>query len=310
MTTQETLKIGTRGSPLALAQAYETRDRLSKAHPSLSRDGAIEIVIINTTGDQIQDRPLAEVGGKGLFSKELDRALVAGEIDLAAHSMKDLETWMPEGIVIAATLEREDPRDALVSNGNKTLTELPAGSVIGSASLRRQAQLLNMRPDLKVVLIRGNVQTRLRKLKEGAVDATFLALAGLNRLNMADVVSEVIEPDVLLPAAAQGAIGITCRESDTRVAGLLEAINHPETATRITAERSMLAALDGSCQTPIGALATIEQDGQLLLKGLVAKADGTEVLTTERRGDAAAAEALGRDAGEELKRRADPSIFE
>ena len=310
MTTQETLKIGTRGSPLALAQAYETRDRLQNAHPELASETAIEIVIINTTGDQIQDRPLAEVGGKGLFSKELDRALVAGVIDLAAHSMKDLETWMPDGIIIAATLEREDPRDALVSNGNKTLKNLPEGSVVGSASLRRQAQLLSMRPDLKVELIRGNVQTRLRKLGEGLYDATFLALAGLNRLDMLDIVSEVIEPEVLLPAAAQGAIGITCRDGDARVEGLLKAIDHPDTAIRVKAERAMLAALDGSCQTPIGALAIIEEDGQLWLRGLVAKADGSEVLTTERRGPVSEAEKLGRDAGEELKSKADPSIFE
>jgi len=309
MAITQPIRIGTRGSPLALAQAHETRRRLAGSSPQLAEEDALEIVEIKTTGDKIQDRALAEVGGKGLFSKEIDSAMLNGEIDIAVHSMKDVETWLPDGIVLAAVLEREDPRDAFVCLTSDSLAALPAGSTVGTSSLRRQAQLLHRRPDLKVDLLRGNVQTRLRKLDAGEADATFLAIAGLNRLEMAHVATEVLEPADLLPAVAQGAIGITCRGEDTDLRDLLAAINHEETGVRVSCERAMLAALDGSCRTPIGGLAEFEADGRLRLRGLVGAPDGSRLYETERSGAASDAEAMGRDAGEELRRRAGDNLF-
>lgn len=295
---------------MALTQTHETEDRLKAAHPSLAESGALEVVQITTTGDRVTDRPLADVGGKGLFSKEIDEALLDGRIDFAVHSMKDLETRLADGIVLGAVLEREDPRDVFISPKARSLDELPPGSVIGSASLRRQAQILHRRPDIKVVSFRGNVATRLRKLEAGDVDATLLALAGLKRLDMADAATQILEPDQLLPAVAQGAIAITCRGGDTRILEILDAINHPPSAARVTAERAMLAALDGSCRTPIGGLAEIAGNGDLTLRGLVARPDGSELMDATRSGPSADAENLGRDVGEELRKRAGPDFFE
>jgi hydroxymethylbilane synthase len=304
------LRIGTRGSPLALAQTEEVRSRLAAAHPELAEPGAMETVVIRTTGDKIRDRPLADIGGKGLFTKEIDEAMLAGDIDVAVHSMKDLPTWLPDGIVLACALPREDPRDALICAGAANLAQLPPGSVVGTASLRRKAQILHRRPDLLVVPLRGNVQTRLRKVSAGEVDATLLALAGLRRLGMGDVASAVIEVDEMLPAVAQGAIGLTCRAGDPSVRDLLSALDHPETTTRVTAERAMLEVLDGSCRTPIAALAEVDGAGGLTLSGLVARPDGSELLQTARAGRAEDARSLGCDAGEELRRRAGPGFFE
>ncbi|NQU58958.1 MAG: hydroxymethylbilane synthase [Rhodospirillales bacterium] len=306
MTSPAPLRIGTRGSPLALAQAEEVKARLIAAFP----ETIAEIVVIKTTGDMILDRALAEVGGKGLFTKEIDDAMLDGRIDLAVHSMKDVPTWLPEGIVLPCMLEREDPRDAFISEKAKCIAELPPGSVVGTAALRRQALILNMRPDLKVVTFRGNVQSRLRKLAEGEVDATLLALAGLNRLGNADVATSIIEPDEMLPAVAQGAIGVTCRTDDARGHTYLAALNHEATVLRVTAERALLEVLDGSCRTPIAALAEIDNQGGFSLRGLIAKPDGSEVLETRRSGTTAEAEAMGRDAGEELKERAGPGFLE
>jgi hydroxymethylbilane synthase len=309
MTTTPKLRIGTRGSPLAMAQTLETRDRLSAANTELSAPDAIEVQEIKTIGDAILDRPLAEVGGKGLFTKELDVALLDGRVDIAVHSIKDVETFLPDGVVLAAFLEREDPRDAFLSLKAPSLAELPAGSVIGSASLRRQAQILNRRPDLKVTLLRGNVQTRLGKLADGVVDATLLAYAGLRRLGLEDKASAVLSPEEMLPAVGQGAIGITCRADDARVLEWLAAVNHTETQIRVTAERALLAALDGSCRTPIGGFAEINGD-QMRLRGLVAREDGSEMFETERNGALHDAAAMGDDAGRELRARAGDDLFE
>jgi len=312
MTTPPSFRIGTRGSPLALAQAEEVKARLAAAHPELAAEQSIDIVVIKTTGDKIQDRALSEAGGKGLFTKEIDDAMLDGRIDLAVHSMKDVPTWLPDGIVLPCMLEREDPRDVFISNKASSIAGLAAGSVIGTASLRRQAQVLHMRPDLRVETLRGNVQTRLRKLAEGEVDATLLALAGLNRLGRTDVVTSVIETTEMLPAVAQGAIGITCRENDDRSRGVLDAINHDETVLRVSAERALLTVLDGSCRTPIGSLAEIA-DGAFTLRGMIVRPDGSERIETSRQGvatDLDAAVAIGRDAGEELKDRAGPGFLD
>ncbi|MCH8237202.1 MAG: hydroxymethylbilane synthase [Proteobacteria bacterium] len=302
MTDASPLRIGTRGSPLALAQAREVQGLLAGTET--------EIVTIKTTGDRVLDRPLADIGGKGLFTKEIDEALLAGRVDLAVHSMKDLETWLPEGIGLTAVLEREDPRDVFISAKAASLDELAPGSVVGTASLRRQAQILHRRPDLRVEPIRGNVQTRMKKLDAGEVDATLLALAGLKRLGMAGVATEILETDQLLPAVGQGAIGITGRADDEKTSALVGRISHAPTMIRLTAERAMLAALDGSCRTPIAGLAELDATGGLTLRGLIARPDGSEIFKTTRSGPATDAEAMGRDAGEELRRRAGPGFFD
>jgi len=309
MSASSLLKIGTRASPLAMAQTHETCNKLAAAAGDLAAPDAINIIEIKTTGDQVQDRPLAELGGKGLFAKELDAALLDGRIDLAVHSLKDLETALPDGTVLAACLEREDPRDALISNTAASLDDLPEGAVVGTASLRRQAQLLHRRPDIRITLLRGNIQTRMKKIAAGEADATFLALAGLNRMGVADKAACVLAPDDMLPACGQGAIGITCRADDTRVLEYLATINHDPTMTRVTAERAMLEVLDGSCRTPIGGLAELSATGELHLRGLVARADGSEIFKTECRGSAADAGSLGRDAGAELRGQAGNDIF-
>lgn len=293
--------IGTRGSPLALAQAYETRRRLLEAHEELREEGAIHIEVIHTTGDIVLDKALSEIGGKGLFTKEIDVAQLSGKVDIAVHSMKDVPTWLPDGIVLPCMLPREDTRDVFISNKAKSIEELPDGSVIGSASLRRQSQILAKNPKLKVVNFRGNVQTRLRKLEEGVVDATLLALAGLSRMDMTHCATQIMDQDQMLPAVAQGAIGITCREGDTKMLNFLDSLNHKKTKICVDCERAFLEKLDGSCRTPIAGQARIDENGVLQFKGLVAKPDGSEVLGTSRSGRPEDARALGLDAGEELR---------
>lgn len=310
MPSSPRLRLGTRGSPLALAQSEETGRRLAAVDAALAGDGAVEIVVIKTTGDAVQDRTLAEVGGKGLFTKEIDEALLAGHIDLAVHSMKDVPTWLPDGIVIAAMLEREDARDVFISPRAGRLADLAPGSLVGTASLRRQAQVLHRRPDLVVAPFRGNVQTRLAKLEAGEADATLLALAGLRRLGLADDVGTVVAPDDILPAVGQGAIGLTCRADDAATRRTLAAVDDAETTLRVSAERAMLEVLDGSCRTPIAGLAEVAGDGALRLRALIARPDGSEVLETSRRGAAADAVAMGRDAGDELRRRAGPGFLD
>jgi hydroxymethylbilane synthase len=302
------LRIGTRGSPLALAQAAEVRGALLGAHPGLAA-APPEIVVINTTGDRVTERPLADLGGKGLFTKEIEEVLLSGAVDLAVHSMKDVPTALPEGLMIACLLPREDPRDALICDGAATLAALPVGAVIGTASLRRKAQILHARPDLNVANLRGNVQTRIRKIADGAADATLLALAGLRRLGLADRARAVLEPDEMLPAVAQGAIGIECRAGDETVRALLAPLDHAETADCIAAERGLLAALDGSCRTPIAALATVSAPRQISLRAMVLRPDGSEIHETTRAGAAEDAAAMGRDAGAELKARAGPNFL-
>lgn len=299
------LKIGTRGSPLALVQAHEVCDRLLAMHDGLS----VEIVIINTTGDQVQDRRLAEVGGKGLFTKEIQEALIDRRIDLAVHSMKDVETWLPDETTLAVVLEREDPRDAFLSPRATTLDELPAGAAIGTSSLRRQAQILHRRPDLRVEMLRGNVQTRLRKLEEGVCDATLLALAGLKRLGNEGLAQSIIETDVILPAVAQGVIGLETRREDSRVLDLVAPLNHAPTWIRVTAERAMLAALDGSCHTPIGGLAELSAADRLSLTGLIAMPDGSQLHKMSEEGPAGDPEALGTALGQALRARMPADFF-
>mgnify|MGYP006076469593 CR=1 FL=1 len=270
------LNIGTRGSPLALAQAYETRERLALAF-DLPHD-AFTIVVIKTTGDKIIDRPLKEIGGKGLFTREIEDDMLAGRIDIAVHSMKDMPTLQPEGLLLGTYLPREDVRDAFISPRAMALTDLPAGTKVGTSSLRRKAQLMLKRPDLDVVEFRGNLQTRLKKLDDGVAEATFLAMAGLNRLAMDEVPKTAISVDDMLPAVAQGAIGIERRVDDMRIAEMLSAIHDTPTGQRLAAERAFLAALDGSCETPIAGLAELD-GGNLHLRGEVLRPDGSEALT-------------------------------
>lgn len=292
------IRIGTRGSPLALAQAHETRERLVKAH-GLSPDD-FEITVITTTGDRIRDRPLAEIGGKGLFTKEIEEALFAKTIDLAVHSMKDMPAVLPQGLAFAATLPREDARDALISLTEKSLKGMKQGAVLGSSSVRRSAQALRIRPDLQVVQFRGNVETRLRKLADGVADASFLAVAGLRRLGLTQHIAAVIPMEEMLPAIAQGAIGIEIREGDEKIAKLLEPINHGESATAMACERAFLAALDGSCRTPIAGHARLA-DGRLHFRGETLTLDGKKVFTAERVGSPADAARMGTDAAAEVK---------
>ena len=300
------LNIGTRGSPLALAQAHETRDRLGAAF-GLPQE-AFEIVVIKVTGDAVQDRPLKEIGGKGLFTREIEDALLDGSIDIAVHSMKDMPVEQPEGLILDTFLPREDVRDAFVSIGGGALAGLAQGAVVGTSSLRRKAQLLARRPDLQIVEFRGNVQTRLRKLSEGVAEATFLAMAGLNRLGMADVPRQPIEPEDILPAVAQGAIGIERRLVDSRAAAMLEAIHHGPTGQRLKAERAFLAALDGSCQTPIAGLAELS-GGNLRLRGEILRVDGSEVIRDDQTAAIEDGAALGREMARKMLEKAGPGFF-
>ena len=299
-------RIGTRGSPLALAQAHMVQALLAAAH-GVPKE-AVEIRVIKTTGDAIQDRPLAEVGGKGLFTKEIEQALLDNEIDLAVHSSKDMVTVLPNGLVLAACLEREDARDVLVSNTAKSIAELRKGATMGTASLRRQAQVKLQRPDINLVPLRGNVGTRLQKISEGVADATILALAGLKRLGMADKATAILDPQHFLPAVGQGAIGIEIRESDAATRAVVGAINHAATLTALIAERAFLAVLDGSCKTPIAGHATID-GGVLSFRGLIAKPDGSAFFEASRKGPVTEAVKLGADAGNELRQRAGADFF-
>lgn len=273
------LRIGTRGSPLALAQAYETRERLSIAY-GLSLD-SFEIVVIKTTGDKVLDRPLKEIGGKGLFTKEIEEALLQESIDIAVHSMKDMPVQQPNGLILDTFLPREDVRDAFVSRIHTSLADIPQGATVGTSSLRRKAQIMSKRPDLKIVEFRGNVQTRLKKLDDGVAECTFLAVAGLNRLKMEDIITAPISTDEMLPAVAQGAIGIERREKDIKVATMLEAIHSSTTGLLLSAERAFLEALDGSCETPIAGLAEFKNEN-LRFRGEILKTDGSEVFSDEQ----------------------------
>ncbi|MBS3979780.1 MAG: hydroxymethylbilane synthase [Rhodobacteraceae bacterium] len=301
------LKIGTRGSPLALWQAHETRRCLMVAFAL--PEAAFEIVVIKVMGDQIQDKALREIGGKGLFTREIEEALLDGGIDIAVHSMKDMPTLQPDGLVLDCYLKRADVRDAFVSPHYGSIAELPSGATVGSSSLRRRAQLALRRPDLRLVEFRGNVQTRMRKLEERVADATFLAMAGLTRLGMVEVARSAIAPDEMLPAVAQGAIGIERRSADARVAALLAAIHDHETGLRLAAERSFLATLDGSCETPIAGLAVLEGP-ELWLRGEILRPDGSASVAGERRGPVSQGAEIGRALAEELLGRAGPGFFD
>ncbi len=290
-----TLKIATRKSPLALWQANFVKDRLEALHPQLQ----VELVPMSTQGDKILDTPLAKVGGKGLFVKELETAMLEGRADIAVHSMKDVPVEFPEGLGLHTICEREDPRDAFVSNRFKAIAELPQGAVVGTSSLRRQCQLRAARPDLVIRDLRGNVNTRLAKLDGGEYDAIILAAAGLKRLEMAHRIAAFIEPEQSLPANGQGAVGIECRLDDVELHALLAPLEHTETRTRVLTERAMNRALQGGCQVPIGAYALVEGD-QIWLRGLVGSPDGTQVIRDEIRGPLADGEALGEQLAQRL----------
>lgn len=301
------LKIGTRGSALALAQATETRARLMAAH-GLPEE-AFAIVPIATTGDRIQDRPLSEAGGKGLFTKELEEALFDGRIDIAVHSSKDMPTVLPEGLHLSAFLPREDVRDGFIGRAAPRLMDLPEGATVGSSSLRRQALIRRLRPDLEVVMFRGNVQTRLRKLNEGVVAGTLLANAGLRRLKLEHLITELLPIDLFPPAPGQGAICVESRIGDDATDTLLAAINHDETSSALACERAFLAALDGSCRTPIAGYATIDGD-RLSFNGLILTPDGREAHEAAGEGLARDAAAIGRHAGETVRAKAGPDFFQ
>lgn len=301
------LRIGTRGSPLALAQARDVARRLEIAHGFAAGD--VEIRVIKTSGDRIQDRPLSEVGGKGLFTKEIEEALAASEIDLAVHSMKDVATRLPDGMTIAAVLEREDPRDAFLSLKTAHFETLAVGATVGTSSLRRQSQVLRLRPDLNVVGFRGNVETRLKKLADGVADATFLAVAGLKRLGLTQHITQSLAIETMLPAVAQGAVGVEIRVDDTRTAQVVVALDHPETHICVVAERAFLARLDGSCKTPIAGYARLTSAGTLAFDGEILTPDGREHHATGRTGAPREAASIGDAAASELLGRASANFF-
>jgi len=310
------LRVGTRGSPLALIQTRGFLAALTRFCPVLRNLDVFEEHAIRTTGDAVQDRRLAEIGGKGLFAKEIHEALSDRRIDFAVHSLKDLETALPPGIVLACALRREDARDALIlgsadvhADPTDPFAGLPAGAVIGTSSVRRQAQLLHARPDLAITTLRGNVQTRLDKLAAGACAASLLAYAGLKRLGLADRASVVLDPDAMVPAAGQGIVGVTVREDDTELRELLAAIEDPEAKAVATAERALLARLDGSCRTPIGGYARLLPDGELHLTGLVARTDGSFLLKRSLHGAAGDAERIGDELGTGLRADSPHDIF-
>jgi hydroxymethylbilane synthase len=301
------LKIGTRASPLALAQAAEARARLMAAH-GLAEE-AFEIVAITTSGDRIQNRPLSEAGGKGLFTKELEDALLSGRIDIAVHSSKDMPTRLPDGLELSAFLPREDARDAFIGRGARSIAEMPQGAVVGSSSLRRQALIRRMRPDLKVETFRGNVQTRLAKLESGVAGGTILAMAGLKRLRLDHVATDIMSLEDFPPAPGQGAICIESRIGDARVQETLAGIHHAPTGHALACERAFLAALDGSCRTPIAGYASIDGD-RLSFNGLILSPDGREAHEVSSEGRAADAAAIGRAAGEKVCAQAGAKFFE
>lgn len=301
------LRIGTRGSPLALAQALEAQARLMAEHGLPQEAFAIEV--ISTAGDRIQNRPLSEVGGKGLFTKEIEEALLSSRIDIAVHSSKDMATVLPDGLELSAFLPREDPRDAFLGTLAPSIGELPQGATIGSSSLRRQALILRMRPDLNVVMFRGNVQTRLRKLGEGVANGTILAIAGLNRMALGHLATDIMALDAFPPAPGQGAISIESRIGDTRTAELLASINDRRTRLELSCERAFLAALDGSCRTPIAGYARVEGD-RLSFYGLILTPDGRESHEARREGAVDDAVSIGRDVGEELRAKAGAGFFD
>ncbi|KQV73391.1 hydroxymethylbilane synthase [Rhizobium sp. Root1220] len=300
-------RIGTRGSPLALAQAHEARDRLMAAH-GLPED-MFEIVVLTTKGDRITDRSLAEIGGKGLFTEELEQQLSTGDLDIAVHSAKDMSTKLPEGLCLSAYLPREDIRDAVIGRTAPKLIELPHGAVVGSSSLRRQALIRRIRPDISVITFRGLVDTRLRKLREGQVDATLLALAGLKRLGKVEVITDILDAETFPPAPAQGAICIESRVDDARIEALLAPINDATTFDTVSCERAFLAALDGSCRTPIGGYAVCEGD-QIRFSGLIITPDGRHQHAVTIDGNRRDAAALGTRAGQDVRARAGSAFFD
>ena len=300
-------RIGTRGSPLALAQASETRARLMAAHEL--PEEAFEIVVLSTKGDRVTDRPLSEIGGKGLFTEEIEEQLSDGRLDLAVHSSKDMPTVLPDGLGLVAFLEREDVRDAFIGRAAPRLADLPLNAVVGSSSLRRQALIRRLRPDISVITFRGQVETRLRKLGEGLADATLLAHAGLKRLGNTDVITELLDPESFPPAPGQGAICIEARINDERTAELLAPINHPATQAALLCERAFLGALDGSCRTPIAGLATIA-GSQLSFYGMILTPDGTVWYDIRTEGPVSDASVLGAEAGAEVRGRAGSSFFD
>jgi len=306
MTGKARLRIGTRGSPLALAQTENVRARLARSH-GLAPE-AIEVVVIRTTGDQVRDRPLADVGGKGLFTKEIEEALLAGTIDLAVHSAKDVPTFLPQGLTLAAYPEREDPRDVFVGRDNALLATIPAGAVIGSASVRREALVRRLRPDIEVKLLRGNVSTRLEKVAGGVFAGTVLALAGLKRLGLETRATEIFDPAVFPPSVGQGAIAVEIRAGDEPTRALVAAIDDRPTSTALAAERAFLAELDGSCRAPIAGHGRISGD-RFHFYGLLISADGRESVETTREGPLSEAARMGADAGIELKRRASKALL-
>ncbi|WP_034465462.1 hydroxymethylbilane synthase [Afipia sp. P52-10] len=298
--------IGTRGSPLALAQAHEVRQRLADAHGLAAERFAIRV--IKTSGDAIQDRPLYEAGGKGLFTKEIEIALLAGEIDLAVHSAKDVPTFLPDDLWLSSWLPREDPRDVFLSLKATALADLPAGAVVGSSSPRRRALIARLRPDLKLASIRGNVETRMRKLENGEADATILALAGLKRLGLQGKANEILDPHTFLPAAGQGAIAIETRRADERANALVAAIDDRDTEVAVAAERGFLALLDGSCRTPIAAHCIVEGE-RIRFRGMIITPDGREAFEAAREGARGEAAALGADAAQEVRAQAGEKFF-
>lgn len=300
MSESTPLRVGTRGSKLALAQTNMVIGRLREAHEELADAKAVELIVIKTTGDRVSGELLTEMGGKGLFSKELDEALIKGEIDIGIHSMKDLPTWLPDGIALHAITEREDPRDAFVSDKAESLATLPPASRVGTMSLRRRAQILHKYPQLQVVPIKGNVDTRLNLVRTGAIDATLLAVAGLNRLGQQSDITQALDPDEILPAVGQGSLAATCRTHDLRSNHLLTALADPATTASVIAERSMLNALNGNCYTPVAGYAVIDGNGSLTIKGVLAHPDGTEYHAGVRTGPVDEAENLGKALGIEL----------
>lgn len=294
--SKQTLRIATRKSPLALWQAHYVKSRLEELHEHLE----VELITMVTKGDIILDTPLAKVGGKGLFVKELEVAMLENRADIAVHSMKDVPVDFPDGLGLAIICEREDPRDAFVSNTYNSIDELPQGATVGTCSLRRQCQISAARPDIKIKELRGNVGTRLQKLDDGQYDAIILAAAGLKRLKLDARIQSFIEPEASLPAVGQGAVGIECRVNDQRVLDLIQPLNHSDTADRVKAERAMNLALEGGCQVPIGSYCVITQDNQLYLRGLVGKPDGTQIIRAEIRGERSQAVEMGEELATEL----------